>query len=89
MEQIIKAFCETKNIKYDDLISCSRKQPLALYRQCLMWTFRKYNMKVIYIAALFNRHHSSVTAAIKKVDYFLSINDSQTMKTLRSIKTLE
>lgn len=87
MEQIIKTFCETKNIQYDDLRSSSRKQPLALYRQCLMWTFRKYNMKVIYIAALFNRHHSSVTAAIKKVDYFLSIKDLHTIKTLSEIKS--
>lgn len=75
MKNIISNFCDTFNITVDDLLSKSREKKIVDFRCLLAHMLVTYGYKFIYIAAVLNKDHSTITFYNKRAKNLLEVDN--------------
>jgi len=86
----LKAFCDKYDYNYEQLVSPSRRRPIVIIRQCMMYLIRKkYKMSFKQIGRIFgDRDHCTVLKACESIDSLISINDFEIIAELNKLKEI-
>jgi chromosomal replication initiator protein len=71
-DQVIKTaivrVCKDYKITFEDMMSGSRKRSISLPRMVLMYKLYQTGFTLTEVGAIFNRDHTTVINAIKKIE---------------------